>query len=300
MSAEEFQAISQLVTHVVSQNRWSTSFQSSAAILIIYDTFLNLDMEISLVWRSPWTAVKVLYLFQRYLPFIDGVGILMYLQGLTDPVACFVTTKVLLWIGFIGILCSEALMSARVWAVWGRHKYITAGVGTLYIGCFIPAAFYLGKFIQGVIYPDPSFPIPNRQGCFAAGTNNLLYLSWTMLAVYDTATFILMMVPVARAYHSGGKTGITRIMYRDGITYFVFQLFCSLTNIVIITTNPGFEYLLSCSVRALHSIIASRAILHIRQQSITQGIHVASGNQLAFRSIQMETSINVEIDSNYY
>ncbi|KAJ8090767.1 hypothetical protein PM082_024948 [Marasmius tenuissimus] len=297
MSPEQFQAISELVVHVVSQHRWSTSFESSAAMLVVYDTLLNLDLEIHLIWMSPWTAVKALYLFQRYLPFIDIVGLLMY--PLTDPGTCLLTVKVLAWMGFIGVLFSEVLMSLRVWAVWARSKYITAGLGALYVGCFTPAALYFGRFLEGVIYADPPFPIPNRQGCFLAGGNNLIYLAWTMLAVYDTATFILIMIPVARAYHRGGKAGVIKTMYQDGITYFIFLSFCSLMNIVVITTHPDLVYLLTSFERVIHSIIASHAILHIRRQSNKQGILVASGEQLDFRSLHIDTSITTEIDRTY-
>lgn len=29
------------------------------------------DQEVSLIWGSQWTLVKVLYLLSRYMPFVD-------------------------------------------------------------------------------------------------------------------------------------------------------------------------------------------------------------------------------------
>ncbi|KAJ8096263.1 hypothetical protein PM082_011411 [Marasmius tenuissimus] len=107
-------------------------------------------------------------------------------------------------------------MSIRVWAVWRRSRYIIAGMGLLYVGCFTPGAIYLGKFLQGVAYGNPPFPIPNREGCLIFGGNNLLYITWIMFTVYDTAAFVLMMIPVARVYHSGGRSSVTRTIYQDG------------------------------------------------------------------------------------
>ncbi|KAJ8089964.1 hypothetical protein PM082_018542 [Marasmius tenuissimus] len=244
MSAEQFQAISRVVINAVSEHRWIWSFDYSAASLVIYDILLNLDLEICLIWWSPWTAVKALHLFQRYLALVDVVGLHFYplliglrkVHTLTDPGPCMLATKAIFWIGFIGVLLAEALMSLRIWAVWRQNKCITVVLGALYIGCFTPLAIYYGKFVNGIICkscPSPSFlsfslpnvvanppfSIPNREGCFVAGGNNLLYMTWTMLAV-----FILMMIPVAQLYHGGGKAGVTKIMYQDGITYFVFQL----------------------------------------------------------------------------
>jgi len=37
----------------------------------IWDYILMFSMEVDLVWKSKWSFMKGLYLFQRYLPFID-------------------------------------------------------------------------------------------------------------------------------------------------------------------------------------------------------------------------------------
>ena len=38
-------------------------------------------MEVDLVWKSNWNFMKALYLFQRYLPFIDTVFFILYRQS---------------------------------------------------------------------------------------------------------------------------------------------------------------------------------------------------------------------------
>ncbi|KAJ8096252.1 hypothetical protein PM082_011395 [Marasmius tenuissimus] len=274
----------QLLLKTLILHRWLASFDVLAATLVVYDTLLNFDNELHFIWASPWTSVKVLYLVQRYLPFVDVVILLVYYQSLTDPKQCLTTMRIIGWLSFAGALLAEALMSIRVWAVWGRSRYILACLGILYIGCFTPGAFYFGKFIQGVAYGNPPFPISNREGCLIVGGNNLLYITWTMFAVYDTASFILMMIPVARAYRRGGRSSVIRIIYQDGIKYSVFLSAFSLMNIVVMITCPSFVFLLSSVERVFHSVIASRAILHIRQQSDTQGVYVGSGEQFQLRS----------------
>ena len=37
-------------------------------------------MEVDLVWKSKWSLMKGLYLFQRYSPFIDTVWLVLYRQ----------------------------------------------------------------------------------------------------------------------------------------------------------------------------------------------------------------------------
>ena len=41
--------------------------------------------EVDLVWKSKWSFMKGLYLFQRYLPFID-ITIILYCQSDFFPI----------------------------------------------------------------------------------------------------------------------------------------------------------------------------------------------------------------------
>jgi len=52
----------------------------AASALFIWDYILTFRMEIDLVWKSKWNLMKGLYLFQRYLPFIDTVWLVLYRQ----------------------------------------------------------------------------------------------------------------------------------------------------------------------------------------------------------------------------
>lgn len=42
-----------------------------------YDYLTTLDREVSLIWASPWSIAKVLFLLTRYLPFAD-VAVISY------------------------------------------------------------------------------------------------------------------------------------------------------------------------------------------------------------------------------
>jgi hypothetical protein len=49
--------------------------------MFIWDYILTFRMEVDLVWKSKWNFMKGLYLFQRYLPFIDNVWLVIYRQS---------------------------------------------------------------------------------------------------------------------------------------------------------------------------------------------------------------------------
>ena len=50
----------------------------ASSVLFVYDYFITLGMEIDLIWFSPWTPTKAIYLIQRYLPFIDTVWLCLH------------------------------------------------------------------------------------------------------------------------------------------------------------------------------------------------------------------------------
>jgi len=49
--------------------------------MFIWDYILTFRMEVDFVWKSKWNFMKGLYLFQRYLPFIDTVWLVLYRQS---------------------------------------------------------------------------------------------------------------------------------------------------------------------------------------------------------------------------
>ncbi|KAJ8075463.1 hypothetical protein PM082_019805 [Marasmius tenuissimus] len=279
-----------LIATILAQSRLSDRMGVCAVALYIYDTILNLDLELGLLWASPWTFVKAMYLLQRYLPFVDSAVVWLYLQSAHEPGPCRDLTNVYTWSGVVGIALSEGLMTLRVWAVWGRNIYVTVALGMAYVGCFTVAGFYAWKFLEGIQYSDLPLPLPNWEGCFLAGGNNLEYLIWVMVMVYDTITFIIMMIPVAKAYHGGGKAGVVKVIYQDGIKFFAVLFLCSLVNIILIATDARYTSLLTSIQRVLHPLIASRAIIHIRKQSSKQGILVASGETIRLKGFDVRTS----------
>jgi len=49
--------------------------------LFLWDYILTFGMEVDLIWKSKWNFMKALYLLQRYLPFIDTIGLVLYSQS---------------------------------------------------------------------------------------------------------------------------------------------------------------------------------------------------------------------------
>lgn len=49
-----------------------------SSALWVYDLLLTIADEIELIWFARWNLLKVLYLFQRYMPLVDTVTLVLY------------------------------------------------------------------------------------------------------------------------------------------------------------------------------------------------------------------------------
>jgi len=58
-----------------------------ALTMYFWDYILTFDMEVDLIWKSKWSFMKGLYLFQCYLPFTELI--LFALSGVPDIVTIF-------------------------------------------------------------------------------------------------------------------------------------------------------------------------------------------------------------------
>ncbi|KIM35818.1 hypothetical protein M413DRAFT_325366 [Hebeloma cylindrosporum] len=65
------------------------------------------------------------------------------------------------------------------------------------------------------------------------------------------------------------NTSLMKVVYRDGVLYYLYLFVLSCINIIIVKTLPeDYQPLLSLVERMLHSILTSRVILHIRAQAV--------------------------------
>jgi len=64
--------LQQVVAHL-EQLRIVININVASITILIFDYFLTLPSETSLIWSARWTCFKVLFLVTRYLPFVDAI-----------------------------------------------------------------------------------------------------------------------------------------------------------------------------------------------------------------------------------
>jgi len=224
--------------HVLHAIRLVTSCEAASCTLFIWDYILTFSMEVDLVWKSKWNFIKGLYLFQRYLPFIDTLWRVLHVQtgGSLTKSACrnlYYSTGVMM---AVGIAASEMILTIRTWAVWNRNKYLSIILPTLYVLVWGSCVIIVCIFLNSITFSDP--PYTGLKGCFLTQANKDLVIVWVQLIAWDTLVLVLMLVPGVQAYQYGGNTSLIKVIYRDGVIYYLYLFILSLINIVLIETFP--------------------------------------------------------------
>ncbi|PPQ69712.1 hypothetical protein CVT25_012975 [Psilocybe cyanescens] len=206
--------------------------QLAGGVFFAYDYFLTIGMEVELIWRSKWNFIKLLYLFQRYLTFYDTFYAAFLLQFGTDMSA-----------GTCGTLFAQM---GRVVA--------------------------MASAVKNANYSDA--PYPGFMGCFTLDAKAIhLEYVWASLLAYDAVSLIFVLIPGIQLFplyqdRNGimSHSRLSNVVFRDGVIYYITLFIFSLLNIIFtLTLDPATRSSLATMGRTLHSALASRVLLHMRE-----------------------------------
>ncbi|TFK70884.1 hypothetical protein BDN72DRAFT_838415 [Pluteus cervinus] len=262
----------------------------------VYDYLLTLPQEVSLVWPTPWSFMKIAFLLQRYLPFFDSIlfFILQNMSGVSEA-ACGHHLQAAGIMFTIGTFISETILALRVWSVWGNTRKMAIFLILFYIFIILFALVPMAYVFHTVTIQTLPYP---RLSCIVTGDKYVYSLCWFAFALCNSVMLILMIIPAMQCRQSC----LLKVVYRDGITYYIYMTALSIVNIVIVLAAPeviGFGLLIALE-RFLHSLLTSRVVLNIRSQvaksSGIQEIYHASNNSVGFSSEIITTRISIEME----
>ncbi|KAF9553023.1 hypothetical protein CPC08DRAFT_714104 [Agrocybe pediades] len=239
----------------------------AAACLYVYDYFLTIGMEVELVWKTRWSFINVLYIAQRYMPAIDTCFIGMWRQlGFLSLDQCKILPYFTGFFYMTGFMLSEMLLSFRVWALWHNSKKLAIGLPILFVMVWAPSYYAMFLYVNSLGYA-PS-PLPGTRGCFTVAAGEQVIGAWSGILVWNTVTLGLSLIHGIKSYRAGITPKLAAVIYRDGAYYYIFLFIFSALNIVFtLTLQPSHKVLVMSLERILHSMFASRVLLHMRSSA---------------------------------
>ncbi|KAF9067022.1 hypothetical protein BDP27DRAFT_946249 [Rhodocollybia butyracea] len=122
-----------------------------------------------------------------------------------------------------GIALTEVILAMRTWALWEKDTRLTIDLTIFFVGCWVPNFYIIHLFLDSEIYIQVPSPLP-QIGCVMLSSPgvSILFLCYVILIVYEAVILILMLIPGLAYFRSGNWPALTTIIYRDGITYYLF------------------------------------------------------------------------------
>ncbi|KAF8346443.1 hypothetical protein F5887DRAFT_961995 [Amanita rubescens] len=214
--------------------------QVAGNTLFIYDYLLMFDQEVSLIWGSKWTLVKVLYLLSRYMPFVD-VTVVSYHQfvPLLTIDQCKIAYRINGSMFVIGMAMSEAVLTIRTWIIWNKDRRLAIGLMIFFFTVWGVGLYIMYQFIESLQFFELPFPVIN--GCVFLAGSRIVSVDWALLLFYNTGNLALMVIRATSLYWSGVDSHLFKRLHRDGVYYYVFLFLLAVINVSVIFSSPA-EY----------------------------------------------------------
>ncbi|KAJ7863334.1 hypothetical protein B0H14DRAFT_3444199 [Mycena olivaceomarginata] len=228
---------------VALENVLTTRYLSAAGyVVLLYDHLLTLDDEVKYIWSAPTTIAKILFLTLRYMVplFLTGETITVWRLSQClmlrephspDQVARFNSFHT--YAGWISITISNFLVLLRIWTTLPRgHRLITWSLVfyiIMQLGSFAVTTWVISNMIP-VLFFDPV-------ACFCSfSTKPNVAGLWIPGLIFEVVVFVTICwnaLDRPRALSTDSETHITRLLFRDGVIYFIILFVLRVANTVL-------------------------------------------------------------------
>ncbi|TEB31400.1 hypothetical protein FA13DRAFT_365354 [Coprinellus micaceus] len=231
--------------------------------LVVAEIWNSLPEEVSLIWRAEWNSIKILFLLVRYFIFVDSGVVLYYTWSASTLKQCLRSFATGTTMMAVGVVVAEVILYLRVFALSGRSQWVGALLAILFVGFHGTTFVFVAKFVRSLQYA-PS-PVPTIIGCLLVNASSKdISIGFALIAASEIAILAITLWIIFAKYQRS-KSRLVTLFSRDGLVYFALLTATSAGNIICnLAAPPGYSYLLVTPQRALHSILATRMVLHIR------------------------------------
>jgi len=270
--------------------------------IVLLEYFQLFELESVYIWSSKWTPSKVLFVISRYLPLVYAT-LWVYWNSAPPDTSTFTcrslfgaSTATLI----VGTLCADAVLYLRLRAV-SKNARVTGIV--LAINYTVVAVLCLAGLAL-FLYSEKFIPSPNLlplTTCFHVGTEHtvlwmtICYGALLYSSLFTTTLSLWYGLKLFFAIRPMPPSTLVKIFYQDGAVYFVCISTISLVNAGIALFAPlQFRFLLPGAQGMVHSVLAVRMVLHIREVGQgTVGESIISTQDLSARSA---SNLRVEVN----
>ncbi|KAG2152836.1 hypothetical protein DEU56DRAFT_518830 [Suillus clintonianus] len=238
----------------------------AASAILIYDYFVTLHSEVQWTWGRKWGIIRTAFTVSRYVPFAGALLTSYSAVKTWGAQDCAPFNNAVNGIHFLGIIASEGLLIARVYAFSGNKKVylislLSFGLVILVTSVILSAAPINSNIPE--VAPPSSCAFEEVRG---------IALPYGLAILFETLLMSVTAFLRYRHYFESHSTLIKSI-YRDGLLYMFCITMMSTFNVIVIAALPlSYSETLNAPQVVAHSVLASRILFNLQVSSELPGL----------------------------
>ncbi|KAI5894160.1 uncharacterized protein SCHCODRAFT_01080613 [Schizophyllum commune H4-8] len=202
--------------------------------LNLWEIFVTCDFEWSLITRRRkfrWPLVLFFFL-SRYCIILSFIGLIVSMSVRTE-VNCRALYTFNSWAGNMTLLSSSTSLMLRTIALWERKLLVVVLLGILCVAHW--AVLWRGMFIVESTWN------PEISACYVTQTNpGLLNVTFFYTIAFDFT--VLIFTTVALTYKHSARTDLWKLLFQDGLVYFLLTFSSNCIPAVLNVLNLNGEH----------------------------------------------------------
>ncbi|GJJ14348.1 hypothetical protein Clacol_008612 [Clathrus columnatus] len=211
--------------------------QASAEVLLIWDIIITFDREVELIWKTPRSVVKYLFLFIRYAALSIILSQLISDYGMfnTKVNICLISIRWELVVSSLILWSVDLLLLYRIYAFYERNRRMLYALTVLWImNIAATSVFSVLIFLKYPTFHITTGIIPGiLTECSVASFPKFLSDIWICELIFQSILFFLVMLKFIKqqitTWHKNrGVSAVYLVFIRDGIWAYavLFMMYC--------------------------------------------------------------------------
>ncbi|KAI0635117.1 hypothetical protein C8Q77DRAFT_680699 [Trametes polyzona] len=250
---------------------------------VLLDVLDTLSDEITYVWPSRLSTMKIIFFVNRYMPLIDvswGVSLIL---GVHTKKTCSIMWPTVVALYPLGSFISEVILMVRTVALWSFNRIV---VGLMILNALIiivPTVAVVQQYLGTLHYPETD--VLEITKCVASISDGIGWVFYSCIIISETTVVALTLLKqYLTAVRGSTLPLLLRTMYRDGTGFYILLLSVSIANLLCMTSAPVWvSSALQLPHRAVHSTLCTRVLLNLRKAAArTSGLTIDDFNKRSY------------------
>lgn len=247
----------------------------AAAAFYVWDMILTTNDEITYIWGSRMSVVKIFYFLNRYIRLFMTIALAVFTAWSTPFAELCLAFAIggTLGVGVIGTFMTGVILQIRLYALYNRSTKIIVCVAFLFTAQMISIVVLCLLEVVTVVRGRKDMIVPGVPFCFTK-VSPTFFATCIPILLFDSIVLVLacyksieryrLFPPTSQAAQNGKH--LVAVLLRDSILYFAVNVVIYIANVLMWQYGPPELYsLIAGWCNVVTGAAASRMLVNTRR-----------------------------------